>query len=187
MTMADTLANDQEYPWYATVDSTYPLEQGDFIVNCPIVIPPRSITAEDAANAQPLGVKVRVFNVVVMSQSCDLVQDKLDYVLVCPYADLNAVSENHVLYGKRNREKARQGNFPAYHVLNSCDIVGFDLDYSYVSFRDVYATNIELARQLIVERGKRLRLLPPYREHLAQAFARFFMRVGLPQDIPAFR
>jgi hypothetical protein len=29
-----------------------------------------------------------------------------------------------------------------------------------------------------------LRLCPPYREHLAQAFARFFMRVGLPIPIP---
>ena len=27
----------------------------------------------------------------------------------------------------------------------------------------------------------------PYREHLAQAFARYFMRVGLPVDIPAFK
>jgi hypothetical protein len=34
--------------------------------------------------------------------------------------------------------------------------------------------------------GRRLRLLPPYREHLSQAFARFFMRVGLPVDIPPF-
>jgi hypothetical protein len=32
----------------------------------------------------------------------------------------------------------------------------------------------------------RLRLLPPYREHLSQSFARFFMRVGLPVDIPSF-
>ena len=32
--------------------------------------------------------------------------------------------------------------------------------------------------------GNRLRLCPPYREHLAQSFARFFMRVGLPIDIP---
>jgi hypothetical protein len=35
--------------------------------------------------------------------------------------------------------------------------------------------------------GNRLRLCPPYREHLAQAFARFFMRVGLPSDIPEER
>ena len=31
----------------------------------------------------------------------------------------------------------------------------------------------------------RKRLLPPYREHLSQSFARYFMRVGLPTDIPA--
>jgi hypothetical protein len=29
-------------------------------------------------------------------------------------------------------------------------------------------------------------LLPPYREHLSQAFARFFMRVGLPVEVPPF-
>jgi len=31
------------------------------------------------------------------------------------------------------------------------------------------------------------RRLPPYREHLSQAFARYFMRVGLPQDITPFK
>jgi len=36
----------------------------------------------------------------------------------------------------------------------------------------------------LAQRGEpRLRLRPPYREHLSQAFARFFMRVGLPTDI----
>jgi hypothetical protein len=29
----------------------------------------------------------------------------------------------------------------------------------------------------------RPQLLPPYREHLSQAFARFFMRVGLPTPV----
>ena len=37
---------------------------------------------------------------------------------------------------------------------------------------------------LYAQRAKsRLRLRPPYREHLSQAFARFFMRVGLPQAV----
>jgi len=31
-----------------------------------------------------------------------------------------------------------------------------------------------------------LRMLSPYREHLAQGFARYFMRVGLPHDAKAF-
>jgi len=34
--------------------------------------------------------------------------------------------------------------------------------------------------------GPRLRLRSPYREHLAQAFARYFMRVGLPNEARAF-
>lgn len=33
-------------------------------------------------------------------------------------------------------------------------------------------------------KGDGLRLHPPYREHLSQAFARFFLRVGLAGDIP---
>jgi len=35
--------------------------------------------------------------------------------------------------------------------------------------------------------GDRWRLQPPFLEHFSQAFARFFMRVGLPSSIPSFR
>ena len=41
-------------------------------------------------------------------------------------------------------------------------------------------------RNFAVQQGPRVRLMPPYREHLSQSFARFFMRVGLPVDIPSF-
>lgn len=52
-----------------------------------------------------------------------------------------------------------------------------------VSFRNVRSVDFDWITASIKQRGKRLRLLPPYREHLSQAFARFFMRVGLPTDI----
>lgn len=55
-----------------------------------------------------------------------------------------------------------------------------------VDFHNVYGVPLEFARRFADGKGKRLRLLPPYREHLSQAFARFFMRVGLPTDIPKF-
>jgi hypothetical protein len=35
--------------------------------------------------------------------------------------------------------------------------------------------------------GDRLRLLPPYCKHFSQSFTRYFMRVELPVDLPAFR
>jgi len=50
----------------------------------------------------------------------------------------------------------------------------------------VFSLPVRFVRKKAAD-GRRLRLLPPYREHLSQAFARFFMRVGLPVDIPAFR
>ncbi len=56
-----------------------------------------------------------------------------------------------------------------------------------VNFRRVYSLPLTFVRQVAARRGRRLRLLRPYREHLSQAFARYFMRVGLPQDIPPFR
>jgi hypothetical protein len=55
-----------------------------------------------------------------------------------------------------------------------------------VDFYNIYSLPFEFVKRFAEARGKRLRLLPPYREHLSQAFARFVMRVGLPVDIPKF-
>ncbi len=53
-----------------------------------------------------------------------------------------------------------------------------------VDFHDIFTLPRAFLESLLIERQLPwLRLLPPYREHLSQAFARFFMRVGLPQPI----
>lgn len=77
----------------------------------------------------------------------------------------------------------RRGNIPGYHVLRGSDIEGWNKDNYVVDFRNVYSLPSQFLKSLAAKRGKRLRLLPPYREHLSQAFARFFMRVGLPVPI----
>ena len=59
-------------------------------------------------------------------------------------------------------------------------------DFLIVDFKNVYAVPLNYLNQIIKDRVGRIRLLPPYREQLAQAFARFIMRVGLPVDIPSF-
>jgi hypothetical protein len=55
------------------------------------------------------------------------------------------------------------------------------------SIRRVYSLLVAFLRKTSLLNGRRLRLLPPYRENASQAFARFFMRVGLPVDIPPFK
>jgi hypothetical protein len=173
----------QEYPWFEVADSNDDLLQGDFIKDCPVIIPPSEMSKDEVIDA-----RVVEYNVVVMSQSCDLVQRKLDLVLVCPIWSLSELGGANPYYrGKEGKEALRRGNLPGYHLLNRCEIDGFETDYLVVDFRNVYSVPFDFLVSLVKESGKRVRLLPPYREHLSQAFARFFMRVGLPVDIPEFK
>ncbi len=171
-----------EYPWYAIVDGKEPLLQGDFINSCPVVIPPGMI------ESSKVSAEIIEYDVAIMSQSCDLEQKKVDLVLVCPIWHLSEFEERSDFFkSKRGKETLRQGNVPGYHLLNKCEIKGFETEYLIVDFRSVYSVPFGFIFELARKRGRRLRLLPPYREHLSQAFARFFMRVGLPVDIPPFK
>lgn len=170
----------KKYPWYEIVEGAEIL-QGDFITSCPIIIPPidmgdREVIAE-----------VIEYDVVVMSQSCDLIQKKLELVLVCPIWQLKEFVEKNPNYkNPKMKESLRRGYLPGYHLLNKCEIDGFEKDFLIVDFRSVYSVPFNFLTEFAQRVGKRMRLLPPYREHLSQAFARFFMRVGLPLDIPSF-
>lgn len=35
-----------EYPWYQSLTAHPDLQQGDFIINCPVIIPPETIDLE---------------------------------------------------------------------------------------------------------------------------------------------
>jgi hypothetical protein len=79
-----------------------------------------------------------------------------------------------------------QGRRPFFHLLNECRLPGHKQDFALIDFHVLFALTVPLAREFANQAGDRLRLLPPYRDHLSQAFARLFMRVGLPADIPPF-
>ncbi len=170
------------YPWFQTVDGNS-LEQGDllrgFDVPVPIVIV--------AAGGAELQVELKTFDLVVMTQSCDIQNGKIRSLLLCPVFDLwkfvEAAKAGGENWGADQREKLRHGNLPGYHLISDADQDGLSLPVSVVDFHEVYSAPTVLVRQFIATAGRRLRLCPPYKEHLAQAFARFFMRVGLPISI----
>jgi hypothetical protein len=94
---------------------------------------------------------------------------------------------SHPLFRKDEAwEEVRQGRRPFYQVLNESRIEGHEQDFVLIDFHDLFTLSVGLIREFASHSGDRLRLLPPYREHLSQAFARLFMRVGLPVDIPVF-
>jgi hypothetical protein len=164
-----------EYPWYQAVTGTH-LEQGDLLRNCPSY----RLEADGSLSRESR-------NCILLSHSCDLANDKLQFVQVCPFWPLEELAQ-HVEYfrGRRGREDLRRDNVPGYHLLNRCGLPRLEHDFLVIDFRSLFGLHLNTIRQLAADQAPRVRLLPPYREHLAQAFARFFMRVGLPIDVPPF-
>lgn len=171
------------YPWYRIVQGT-DLAQGDLLERCPVFLPP----AELAEPRDEATFAWEERDVVVMTQTCDLVagREKVTDVLLCAAWSRGDLTAGH-LSTPRGLEDARRGNLPGYHLLAECRLPDMGAELRVVDFRRVYSLPITFVRQVATRAGRRLRLLPPYREHLSQAFARYFMRVGLPQDIPPFR
>lgn len=175
------------FPWYDVVEGPE-LQQGDFIVGCPVLHPSLS-AVEGAAEVE---VQLTRRTGIVLTQSCDLAlrtdgRSHSEEVLLCSVYSFGELV-HHRVFGKRSGwEEARKGRHPSFHVLNRCGVPGHERDFLLVDFTRVFTVDTSLVRELAANQGARLRLNPPYREHLAQAFARFFMRVGLPVDIPPFR
>jgi hypothetical protein len=144
---------------------------------------------QDPGN-QPVTVQRQ--DVIIMTQSCDLAvradgRCAVDDVILSPVYTREELA-GHKVYGKpQGWEDARKGRHAGYHVLNRCDIPGHERDFLLVDLRWIFTLSAELVRAVASAQGQRRRLLPPYREHLSQAFARFFMRVGLPVDIAPFK
>ena len=177
---------DPEYPWYAVVEGD-DLSQGDIIPECPVVgvVPPDDIDGLVAGKVDP-EVDVSVHAMIVLTQACDLAHDKVDTVVLSPVWSLDEFAGAEARFGRdREKDKLREGVYPAYHMINAC--AELERPISVVDFHRLYTTPKAFLRKVAASRGRRPRLLPPYREHLAQAFARYFMRVGLPVDIPRFK
>jgi hypothetical protein len=172
------------YPWYNILYSEEDLQQGDFIQNCPIIIPSQLIEEGMSVETQ-----IKLMNVVILTQSCDLAHSKIENILVCPYYSgdyfldkaLPPDKKENSKHRNKKLDEIRRGLQPAYHLLNKQK--GIFEDYLVVDFKNVYGIHRSTLKSIIEKQKERIRLLPPYREHLSQSFARYFMRVGLPQDI----
>ena len=136
---------------------------------------------------KPIAIDFELRDVIVMSQTCDMVKgrESISEVLLCSVWKKADFKEG-LMSKRQDWNEARKGRMPGFHVLNECNLPGPNWDFSVVDFRRVHSLPLDLVRKKTMVSKNRIRLLPPYREHLSQAFARFFMRVGLPVNVPAF-
>jgi len=185
--------------WFESADPPSPLTQGDLIDECPLVgWKPEPIVLEGADESEVLKGATEAVraDVVVMTQACDLEHNKVRNIIVCPHLSLEhykiqwaremaAQEQNPTPKAWRNLcIDIRDGFIWNLAILNKADFSGMTVAHRIVDFHEVYTIPRTFVESLVEQRGRRrARLLPPYREHLSQAFARFFMRVGLPTPV----
>ena len=167
-----------DYPWYKMVEGP-DLEQGDLFEKL-LFFTPRD---ED-----PSKVEIIERDVIVMTQSSDIIERKVDHLIFCPIYQLEPYSTevDSSLQKPDKRNTIVKGRVVQMYMLNRCELPGYERDFWLVNFSRILEMSALKVINHARECGPRPRLLPPYREHLAQAFARFFMRIGLPEDIPSF-
>ena len=174
--------------WYELVEG-WELLQGDILSAVPILRLPRDVPWPVSDGAE-VPFEWVTNDAVIVTQSCDLVEgQKADMWLValCPVWTLDeAALGSPYLATSRVKEQCRRGNLPGYHMIAEETDGPVHREASVVSFREIWSLPLDFLRAFATECGPRLRIRSPYREHLAQAFARYFMRVGLPTDIPRF-
>lgn len=172
------------FPWYEVVGSTNKskLEQGDFFDDFPVITPPLS----SYINKQtPVELEAQYYDLIVISQSCDLVdlKDEAPIIFCCRYSYSQLTELEPNKYGKNQWGNYKAGRVANRHLLNRCEIKNHEFDYQIVDLRQVFNIPYLVVKDVIKQQKSRIRLLPPYREQLSQAFARQFMRVALPIDL----
>ena len=181
--------NQRTFPWYSLVSADSPLEQGDLLEHFPIPILPEAVAdlawdVEHVSLNEPI--PVERFNLIILTQSCDIVKlTSEDALILCPrydYPEICKVRKN--LGGRDGWSKLVRGHFIGLHILNECQLAGHTFPHQVVDLQRVFTSPLRVVQKHIRNLGLRVRLLPPYREHLGEAFARQFMRVGLPIDLP---
>ena len=160
------------------------LAQGDLLTGCPVLIPPTALTATAGA----LTIPVQTGNVVVVTQSCDLEQGKAPFPLLALVHTIGDLAAADPRFGKASvLEEIRKGRREGLYMLASPEEPADNRKAVVADFRQLVTLPVAFVRDHAKSLGPRWRLQSPFVEHFAQAFARFFMRVGLPSAVPEFK
>jgi len=160
------------------------LAQVDYLLECPVPVFPPNFGFDESNSV----VAIRRTDLIVVTQSCDLENNKVQLVALCPISTVAQLKMIDEKYGKADRlEEIRKGKWESLHMLSSTDKPENNWDVRIVDFREIHSLPVQFLSSHASKHGKRQRLKSPYLEHFSQAFARFFMRVGLPSSIHRFK
>jgi hypothetical protein len=152
------------------------LSQGDVLDDCPILVwklapPPLDLDFPP---------EVRIIRVVVLTQACDLAQDKTTRGVIAPVYAAAELVANNILKAGIIRDQVRRGQVFGWYFLPAAP-APITLPESIVDLRELHTIE-RRTLEYLVGAGKRVcRIQTPWREHLAQHFGTTYTRIALPE------
>jgi hypothetical protein len=158
------------------------LSQGDLLrrILVPSVLP--SFPAIDEEGRLP--VEAVTADVIIVTQSCDLENKKLPFVLVAhafTVSEFETRNEDYKKSGKWNN--VARGRVAALHLIACPEKNDDSANHIVVDFRQLATLPFGYVQQVAKDAGERWRLQSPYLEAFSQAFGSLFSRVALPENI----
>ena len=181
-----------DYKWFGQHTSQEGIDQGLILVDFPV--PDYSkvdyVGLASDENVE-LPVEIKKYDLIIMSQACDIENDKVKNITLCRIYTL----KEYLVETNQSKTKAKEllNSLNSGRVVNMCLLNRPDYnpygdafeDYLIVKFDESVNYPVELIRQRISnETGNMMKLMPPYRESLSQNYGIFYMRVGNPKNIP---
>jgi hypothetical protein len=160
---------------YDACSSEDPIDQGDLIDDCPIL----DLLQFPTAASEPWSVDYGFRRVVVLTQTCDLANQKTLVVNVAEAIDAEELIRRSVLKPADVKGPLRSGRIWGLYFLPASEAHG--VPEMIVDLRRLHTVRLEILRGLCRSGRRKARLPSPYREHLSKHFADSFSRIGLPK------
>lgn len=145
----------------------------------------KTYTRIDSGNSEEqIQTREDIINLIILSQSCDLVNGKALNVFVAPIYQLDeilAVERYKIFASPSFQRLVSKGLHPGLCMLGGFQSSERKWDWIVVSFSEIVTIPFESASSLFESNQSRPVLQSPFREYLSQAFARSVMRVGIAE------
>jgi hypothetical protein len=164
-----------KFPLYRLPAPADAIDQGDIIDGCPILL----LASFDANNVENPEVNAPLARVLVMTQTCDLANQKAMYAVCAVIHEAQSLVDQRMLKAEQIRGQVRAGRVFGWYYLPAS--AALDLPEMIVDFRQLHTVRMDLLTALCQRGQRRARVQPLYREHLAKHFADTYSRIGLPE------
>ncbi|MGJ5673712.1 MAG: hypothetical protein ACR9NN_08915 [Nostochopsis sp.] len=143
------------------------LRQGDYLPGCIVPIPVFDPTSYGKnSQIQDVQIEVNELDLIVLTQSCDLDNKKVNQVVLCAIYPILEFEENNEPFKKKGKwNEVLSGRIEGLHLLPSTTNAENNREALVVNFREIYTLPYDYTLKQATELGSRWRLKSPYLEH----------------------